>query len=443
MSHLRPWQLSRRACLRGVGAAVALPFLDAMRPARAQTVAGPRRLCFFYTPCGINMAAFTPSTTGRDFALSPMLQPLADVRSRVAVVSGARNTAAMDLGDGPGDHARGTGSFLTSVHPLKSEGRLQNGTSVDQLVAQQMRGQTRLSSLELGAEGGALVGSCDSYSCAYSNNISWASSSVPMPKEVNPRAVFDRLFQGAEADLSPQQRADRRRRRLSVLDFVTQDSARLNDKLGTDDRQKLDAYLTSVRELEQSIFSPPQVSCEFPARPEGADADFESYLHQMLDLVALAFACDLTRVATFMIGTAASNRSYRFLGHPGGHHEYSHHQNDPGKLQALADIGRFEVAQVAYLAGKLDAISEVDGSALDNSALFLSSELTDGNAHNHDNVPCLLVGGGGGVLNTNQHVRVSSDTEVGDVFLTLLRTVGITRSSFGQYGTHVVDALLT
>jgi hypothetical protein len=438
-------RLNRRAVLRGLGVTMALPFLDVMRAptARAQAAASPKRLFFYFTPCGINMNRWTPDSEGRNFDLPHILEPIDAIKDKALVVSGVRNTAAMDLGDGPGDHARGTGAFLTATHPLKSEGRVQNGASVDQVAAQALRGKTRLASLELGCEQGALVGSCDiGYSCAYQNNISWASSTVPMPKEINPRAAFDRLFQGAEAGLTPEEREARRRRRSSVLDFVRGDASRLQSKLGARDRQKLDEYLTSVRELERGIEDAPDVTCSFPDRPAGADSEVQKYVRQMLDLVVLAFRCDLVRVASFMFGNGASNRSYSFIGHSGGHHEYSHHQNDAGKLQALADIGRFEVAQLAYLAKELDKIDEGDGTALDNSVLFMSSELEDGNAHSHTNMPLLLLGKGGGMLDTGRHVRVEDSTEFGDVFLTLLRTVGVEQASFGQTGTRVIDSLV-
>jgi hypothetical protein len=437
--------LNRRAVLRGAGVALALPFLDIMRAdrARAQESSTPKRMFFMFTPCGINMREWTPSSEGRDYALTKILEPIADIKQKCIVLSGVRNTAAMDLGDGPGDHARGTGAFLTSCHPLKSEGRVQNGASVDQVAAQFLRGKTRLASLELGCEPGALVGSCDiGYSCAYQNNISWASATVPMPKEINPRAAFDRLFQGAEADLSPEERAARKRRRLSVLDFVRSDASRLNARVGARDRAKLDEYMTSVRELERSIDEAPEVTCSFPDQPAGADVDVQKYVRQMMDLMVLAFRCDLTRVGSLMFGNGGSNRAYSFLGHPGGHHEYSHHQNDDGKLKALADINRFQIAQLAYFAKKLDAIDEGDGTALDNTVMFTSSELQDGNAHNHDDMPVLLLGRGGGMLDTGRHVRVDDSLEFGDVFLTMLRTIGMEAASFGQFGTRVIDELL-
>lgn len=442
---LRPsLRLSRRATLKGLGAAVALPFLEAMRTsARAQAAsATPKRLLYFYVPCGIDMRTFLPSSTGRDFVLSPMLEPLDGVRDYVTVVSGLRNTAAKDLGDGGGDHARGTGAFLTAVHPLKSETQLQNGPSVDQVAATALRGQTRLPSLELGCESGSGVGACDiGYSCAYSHNISWASPQVPMPKEVNPRAVFDRLFAGADAGLTEEQVAQRRRRRSSILDFVREDTRTLNGRLGTGDKAKLDEYLTGIRDLERRIENVQPNTCSFPERPQGADAEVETYVKQMLDLAALAMQCDLTRVATFMLGNGGSNRSYGFLGHPGGHHEYSHHQGDEDKLQALADIGRWEITMVAHLLQRLRDIPEGDGNVLDNSLLFFSSELEDGNSHGHDEMPVLLVGKGGGIIDAGQHVRIEN-AELGDVFMTMLKSIGVEQASFGEYGTRVLDEIV-
>jgi hypothetical protein len=260
---------------------------------------------------------------------------------------------------------------------------------------------------------------------------------------VNPRAVFDRLFESAEAGLSPEERAARRRRRSSVIDFVRDDAGRLNGQVGVRDRLKIDEYLTAVRELERSIEEAPEVTCDLPDRPEGADSNHQDYVRQMLDLVVLAFRCDLTRVVTFMMGNGGSNRSYGFLGHSGSHHEYSHHRNDTNKLRALSDIGRFQMAQVAYLAKKLRNIDDGDGTnALDNSVLYFSSELEDGDAHGHENMPCLMVGKGGGLLDTGKHVRVDPSTEQGDVLLTLLKTVGVDQLSFGDHGTRVVDDML-
>lgn len=446
------FRINRRAMLKGAGAAMALPFLEAMLPSRARAQStpsssegAPRRLFFFYVPCGINMATFTPTALGKNFALPDMLTPLADVKDSLLVLTGAQNTAAKDLGDGGGDHARGTSSFITAVHPLKSETHVQNAPSADQIAANFLKGKTRLPSLELGCESGSGVGACDTgYSCAYTHNIAWATPTVPMPKETNPRALFDRLFAGADAGLTEAQKEQRKRRRNSILDFVTDDTAKLQQKLGSTDKRKLDEYLTGVRDLEQSIDTAQPVTCSFPDRPQGPSADVQTYVRQMLDLSLLAMQCDLNRVTTFMFGNGGSNRPYGFLGHPGGHHEYSHHQGDPQKLQALADIGRFEVTQLAYLAKKMAQIQDVDGSSmLDNSLLFFSSEIEDGNSHSHEDLPVLLLGKGGHQIASGQHVKVDPSTEMGDVMLTMLHTIGMTSASFGTYGHRVLSEITT
>jgi hypothetical protein len=438
---MKGFKLSRRAALRGLGASVALPFLDVMRGANARAQATrPLRAVFFYVPCGIDMATFRPATTG-PLALSRMLQPLESLREKTLVVSGVENFAANDQGDGPGDHARGTGAFLTGVHPLKAGGAIQNGISIDQVIANHYRGQTALPSLELGCEGGAGTGDCDSgYSCAYTRNIAWTSPTLPLPKEVNPRAAFDRLFAAADAGLTEQERQVRRRRRLSILDAVKDDTARLHGRLGVTDRRKLDDYLSGVRELELRVEDATLSTCSFPDKPQGADQNPDAYVRQMLDLIVLAARCDLTRVASFMMGNGGSNRSFGFLGHPGGHHEYSHHQGNEANLQALADIGRWEVGHFAYLAQQLDAIDDGDGTALDNTVMFLSSELSDGNRHNHDDMPVLMAGSAGGALRTGVHVEVQAD--MGDLFLTIARAHGIERQSFGDDGRRVLTELL-
>ncbi len=439
--------LSRRATLKGLGTALALPFLDAMRPARAQSTtpsngATNARFLAFFVPCGINMATFTPGEAGRGFGLSDMLTPLEKVRDHVSVLSGVRCTAALDQGDGPGDHARGTSTFLTASHPNKSEVRVQNAISIDQVLANAWRGQTSLSSLELGCEPGGAAGSCDvGYSCAYVHHNAWASPSTPLPKETNPRAVFDRLFQGSDAQLSPRAREDKRRRRRSVLDFVSDDAKRLQRALGKDDRRRVDDYLTGVRELERRVEAQATSTCEVPATPEGASQDTEEYVRQMLDLAVVAFRCDITRVVTFMLGNGGSNRPYGFIGHPGSHHEYSHHNNDPEKLEALEDIGRWEVAQLAYVMEQMAAIDDGGVSLLERSGIVFGSELEDGNAHGHTNVPLLVGGGFSGALRLGEHLRLSDDTEVGDVHLTLLQAAGVDATTFGDDGRKPIDVL--
>jgi len=441
--------LSRRTVLRGaLGATIALPFLEAMTPraARAQATSSPLRLMYFYVPCGLHMQSFTPSAEGslNDVALPPMLRSLEDVKQHVQVLTGLRCTASFDQGDGPGDHARGTSTFLTAVHPQKSESRLQNGISADQLAARAWRGLTPLPSLQVGCEAGDGAGVCDvGYSCAYAHHISWASPTTPLPKDTNPQTVFDRLFGASDLTLSPEARAQKQRRRQSVLDFAKDDAARLAREVSAPDRARLDEYLTGVRELETRIQAQATSTCDVPPSPGGAVADVTAYIDTMLDLVVAAYRCDLVRSVSFMLGNAGSGRSYGFLGHPGAHHEYSHHSSTPEKLQALADIGRFEVERYARFVRNLAAIDEGGVSVLDRSAVVFGSEMSDGDRHNHDELPLLIAGGLSGTLKTGQAVRTAADVELGDVHLTLLRATGLDINTFGEDGRRPVSALLT
>ena len=447
--------LSRRTALRGLGATIVLPFLDAMlvpSVVRAQTssTTTPLRLMYFYVPCGIRMDDFTPRSTGAlDAANLPkILSPFGDVDAAVLrslqVLSGTRCTAAMDQGDGPGDHARGTGAFLTCTHPQKSETNVQNSISADQVAARAWQGRTALPSLQVGCEAGDGAGVCDiGYSCAYAHNISWSSATSPLPKDTNPKTVFDRLFAATDLTLSPEDRAAKRRRRRSVLDFVSDDASRLKGKLGTDDRRRMDEYLTGVRELEVRINrSEEDTTCAVPNAPGGASTDTTQTIDTMLDLVVAATRCDLVRSVSFMLGNAGSNRAYGFLGHAGAHHEFSHHGGAEEKLDALTAIGRFEVTRYARFLEKLAKIDEGGESVLQRSAVLFGSELSDGDRHNHDDLPLLVAGGLGGALAGGQHRRLADGTELGDVHLTLLRAAGVDVGTFGEDGRQVQTAML-
>jgi hypothetical protein len=379
------------------------------------------------------MAAWTPATTGAGYALSPILQPLAPLRNELLVLSNLSNRAGSDSVSG--DHARGTGSFLTCTRVRRTEGAdIQNGVSLDQVIAQEIGGATTLPSVQLGAEGGGSSGNCDSgYSCAYARNVSWAGPASPLAKETNPQDAFDRLFQGADTQLSAEERERRRQLRLSILDAVADDAQRLRLELGSTDRRKLDEYMTGVRELELRIGATTGSAC-VATEPEPA-ADYRARVRAMVDVMVLAFRCDVTRVITFMQANAGSNQTYPWLGVNDGHHQVSHHQGNPANHAALQAIDTWEVEQFASLLQQLAEIPEPGGSVLDSSLIFFSSEIEDGDAHRHTNMPILLAGRGGGAVQPVTHLRFTNNRPVDDLFLTVLRAFGIQDATFGERGT--------
>jgi hypothetical protein len=446
----RPTLASRRAVLRGLGATVALPFLPSLvsKAARAQSAsaAPPMRFIGCYAPCGMRMDTWTPTREGFDFALSPTLEPLAPIRDKVIVLSNLESTAGQD--EGAGGHARGTTTFLTCARPSRAQ--VLTGQSFDQLIADGYRAETSLPSLELGLEGGREAGTCDAgYSCTYQRTIAWATPYTPLDKEINPRAAFDRLF-GADVLLSPEERDIRRRQDRSLLDFVVGETQRLKPRLGARDKRKLDEYMTGVRELERRIDSASDTleQCSLPARPSGATFDVGEYANQMTDLIALGFQCDVTRVATLMIANSATGRAYSHLGLTSSHHELSHHQNIPGKLEGLLTINRWEVEVFSRVLQRLAAIEEQGPngepvSMLDYTVAVMGSELTDGDAHSQNNMPTLVVGGGGGALATGQHLRLPENTPMADMFFTLANGVfGIPLDRFGDDGTRILGDML-
>jgi hypothetical protein len=435
--------ITRRTVLRGLGTAVALPWLETMRPAAAlaapaaDTAGPPLRMAFFFVPNGIHMQDWTPEQTGTDFDLPPTLASLAGVRDRLLVISGLAHDKARPNGDGPGDHARSASAFLTGAQPYKTDGaNIKVGVSVDQVAAERVGGQTRFASLELGCEGGLNSGNCDSgYSCAYSHNISWKTESTPMSKEVDPREVFERLFTSGPEGEAAEARARRERRRKSVLDFVLDDARRLADRLGQTDRRKLDEYLVSVRELEQRIERAEAEAAErLPklAKPDGIPREYRDHLRLMGDLLALAFQGDLTRIATFMLANEGSNRSYPFIDVPDGHHDLSHHGNDDAKQAKIAGINRFHMEQFAYFLEKLKTTPEADGTLLDHAMVVYGSAIGDGDAHNHDDLPILLAGGASGTVDTGRHVRLRRETPVNNLYLSMLDRMGVELETFGD-----------
>ena len=434
--------LPRRAFLRGLGAAVALPMLDAMTPAMAavkNSAAGtaPVRVAFAYVPNGVTMASWTPEAAGADFAFSRILKPLEAYRSDMLLLSGLTHNNGRALGDGAGDHARAAASYLTGVHPRKTAGAdIQNGPSVDQVAAQAIGKHTRFASLELGCEDGRIVGSCDSgYSCAYSNSISWRTATTPNPVETNPRLVFERLFGGYDPSETAETRARREKYHKSILDYVLDDAKRLQGNLGSTDRRKLDEYLYAVREVERRIETAEKGNITLSPdveKPMGVPAEFSEHSRLMYDLLLLAFQTDSTRVATLMVGREGSNRSYREIGVPESHHGLSHHRNDPEMVEKITKINEYHVQQFAYFIKRLKESKEGDGSLLDRTMVVYGSGLSDGNRHQHNDLPVLVMGGSKAGFKTGRHIRYEKETPMTNMYLSLLGRVGVETSKLGD-----------
>jgi hypothetical protein len=434
--------LSRRAFLRGTSAVIALPLLDAMTPALASAQStvkqSPLRMCFVYVPNGMVMSDWTPKTVGRDFEFSPILKPLEAFRNQTLIVSGLADQNANALGDGPGDHARASASFLTGAHPRESGSDIQAGISADQIAAQAIGHKTRLPSLELGLEDNRVVGLCDSkYSCAYTSTISWQTPTSPLPPVANPRLVFDRLFGfgSPDASLPPDVAARRARHRQSILDGAMQETKSLTATVGPADRHKLDEYLTSVREIEKRIARIQQEDpIQKPAmdRPAGTPADYAEQAALIFDLLALAFQSDVTRISTMMIGRESSIRSYDQLGIPESHHQISHHRNDPANLAKLTKIQTYHVSLFAKFIAKLQSMKEAEGSVLDRSMILYGAGISDSNRHLHDKLPVAVLGGGLGASKTGQHIACKSDVPVTNLLLTLLNQLEIHPTRLGD-----------
>jgi hypothetical protein len=427
----------RRTFLRGAGAALALPLLDSMVPAFASSMGkSPVRMGLIYVPMGIIMDKWTPATEGAGFQMTEILKPLTPFRNQLLVLSGlAHNMGVAHEGEGVGDHARASAVFLTGAHPKKTEGAdLRAGISIDQIAAAELGKETQLASLELGLDSNEVVGLCDTgYSCAYTNTISWRSATAPMPMENKPRAVFERLF-GDSNSTEPSERIARLQEQRSILDFVKRDTSQLLTGLGTGDRLKLTEYMDSVRDVERRIqMAEEQPSKGLPSfeRPVGVPEKFSEHAKLMFDLQVLAYQTDLTRVATFMIGQEGNARVYDELGISDSYHPLTHHQKDPEKIEKVIKIDILHTQMLAYLLEKMRATPDGDGSLLDHSMIVYGSALSDGNLHEHNNTPTLLLGGGGG-LKGGQHLRYEVDTPTANLYLTMLDKIGIHMKSFGD-----------
>jgi hypothetical protein len=431
--------LPRRAFLRGMGTTLALPLLDSMIPALAvaSTTKPVVRLGFVYHPVGMILNKWIPETEGTGFEITPTMEALAPFRENMVVLSGLAQVNGRALGDGAGDHAREGATWLTGVHPKKTEGvGIHAGISADQIAARELGKNTQLASLELGLESPTLAGGCDSgYSCAYTNTVCWRGPTTPLPVEVNPRTVFERLFGDGEST-DPAARQAMLNEQRSILDYVAGSVDRLESKIGPSDRHKLTEYLDAIRDIERRIQKAEQQSAEIkiPAmqRPASIPEAFEDHAKLMIDLQVIAWQTDMTRVITFMLGRAGSNRPYRQIGISDGHHSITHHQNDPVKIANVAKIDAYLVKTFAYYIEKLEATPDGDGSLLDHSLILYGSGLADANVHTHHDLPTAVLGGGAGQLKGGRHVRYAKDTPLNNLLMSLLDMGGVRTDNFGD-----------
>lgn len=428
--------MDRRTVLRGAGAVLALPMLDAMATSASAAEAAAvtrKRLQVIYMPNGLAMRNFTPSQLGEGYALTPILEPLAAYRDKFMVISGVDAHQGDALGDGAGDHARACGTWLTGVHVKKTEGAdITCGVSMDQLVANKYGEVTQLPSLELGLEPPSLVGSCDSgYSCAYTDTLSWRDPSTPLPVTTNPRDVFEALF-GDGDSLDPKARMAQLKRQASVLDFVADDAKRLSRSVGSADQKKIDEYLESVRDIErriQKVENSKAVALPDYVKPSGIPDTFDEHARMMIDLQVLANQADLTRVGTLMLGREASGRSYPEINVPDGHHPTSHHGGDPEKYARLTKINIFHMEQVAYYLKRMSETKDGDASLLDNTILIAGPSMADPDHHDHTNLTTII---GGGLIKGNRHVAADKGTPMTNVLLSAMDLLGVQRDTLGD-----------
>ncbi|MDG2022792.1 MAG: DUF1552 domain-containing protein [Phycisphaerales bacterium] len=443
--------LHRRTVLRGIGTAIALPWLEAMSPgtitrsARAAARGtGPTRLAFLFVPNGVHAPEWlpspeTPGASSMPVDLPPLLRPLDRVREHITLHSGLSHRNATALGDGPGDHARSAACFLTGSHPRKTAGSdIVNGVSIDQAIASGIRGRTRFDSLELGCDPTLTAGNCDSgYSCAYSANIAWRSPRTPVAKETNPRAVFERLFMAGPMGESKEARARRLGRRQSILDAVRSDAVRLSRNLGGRDRAKLEEYLDGARELERRIEQVERSEQDSSGwgiehLPDGVPGDYEEHLSLMGDLMTLAFRLDLTRVCTFMWANEGSNRTFPMVDVRQGHHHLSHHAGDEAKIDAIRRINLWQNERFADLVSGLAAVEGEDGgSLLDDTLVLYGGAISDGNRHNHHDLP-IVVAGGGGAARPGRLISHAPRTPLCNLYQSMASAAGTPMGSFGD-----------
>ena len=432
---------TRRRFLHGLGSLIALPALESLTPrgfAAAKPEARPVRMAWLYIPNGVNVHEWMPAGEGATYQLSASLKALEPHRSDFSIISGLCHDLARSHGNGGGDHARATATFLTGCMPKKTAGAdIQLGISVDQIAANQIGRKTRLPSLELSTDGQRSSGRCDSgYSCAYQFNLAWRSETMPMAPEMDPRLVFERLFGfGATAGKGPE--AERRKRlQQSILDTVLEDAKSVQSKVNAADRRKLDEYFTSIRDIEQRIQRAEKFSAEMPdvKVPEGVPDSYEEHIRTMFDLLTLAFQTDTTRIATFMLAHDGSNRSFPEIGVPDAHHYLSHHQEDAAKLKKIAEIDRFYVRQLGYFLDKMKSVKDGESGAtlLDNSMVVYGGGISDGNRHDHSQLPVILAGRGGGTLNPGRRIVFDGEVPMTNLYLSMLDRIGVKAERVGD-----------
>ena len=435
--------IPRRVFIHGMGVSLALPLLDAMLPAQtplSQMAAKPKtRFMGIWIPHGAAPDYFSPATAGTDFEFSFITEPLKPFRDRVVLITGLNATSSAPTPDEPGaDHQR-SAAFLSGLRPKKETVVPSAGMTIDQIIAQKIGQETLLPSMELGIEdAGANTGVCGfGYNCAYSNSISWQAPTKPLPVQINPRVVFERLF--GDGSTTEERLAGRQRDR-SILDSITHDLARLQSKIGPGDRTRLDNYLDDIREIERRLQIATKISAEAPASavPFGVPESFDDHIKLMFDLNLLAFQADISRVSTLMYARDLSGRRYPESGFDGSWHSTSHHKEDPKTVKDLAKINRYHVQCLAYFVEKLRSTADGDGNLLDHSMIYYGSNMGNSNRHTHEMVPAILLGGASGQLKGGRHLIFPDDKErTSNLLLSLLRMYGIEQKSVGDSTGHL------
>ena len=434
-------KMTRRSILRGLGVSLAIPSLESFAVGGVSGI--PLRMGFTYIPNGVIMDEWRPLETGPLKSLPNSLKPLQNHTADFQVISGLNHTKAYANGDGGGDHARANATFLTGCQARKTAGKdIKVGVSVDQIAADAIGDRTKLRSLELSCDGVRRSGKCDSgYSCAYQYNLSWKTESMPMVPESNPRLVFERLFGNASSPTDRKGQLKRRALNKSILDFALQGASNFNKRLGKLDQEKLSEYFTSVRELEKRIEREEKNWEKLPdlKSPVGIPENYRAHLRLMFDMMVLAFQSDSTRISSFLLAHDGSNRSFRDIGVPEGHHSLSHHKNDPEKIKKLAKIDHFYSEQFAYFIDKLSTTQEIDGSRLiDHCMIVFGGGISDGNRHRHSDLPVLLAGGSSHGLTTGRHVDYEG-VPMTNLYLGMLDRAGVQASQVGDSSGLIKD----